>query len=113
VSRAASREPRPTRVRVQRNAPSLSAIPITEFQVSKELGHGGTTMVKRVYGHLGEVQHRSEVVEYRIEYHREALGDRLMALEKPTVDPFFAPPFGTVPGTVGSCGALQSKSRHP
>ena len=65
--------------------PILSAIPISEFQVSKELGHGGTAMVKRVYGHLGEVQHRSEVVEYRLEHHREALGDRLTALEEVAV----------------------------
>jgi hypothetical protein len=36
--------------------------------------------VKRIYGHLGEVRHRSEVVEYRVENHREVLGDKLTAL---------------------------------
>ena len=41
-------------------------------------------MVERVYSHLGEVRHRSEVVEYRLEHHREALGKRLMTLEKLT-----------------------------
>ena len=39
-------------------------------------------MVKKVYGHLGQVRHRSDVVEYRLEHHREALGERLTALEK-------------------------------
>lgn len=55
--------------------------PVSEFTVGRELGHGGTSMVKKVYGHLGQVRHRSEVVEYRLEQHREALGDRLTALE--------------------------------
>jgi hypothetical protein len=49
--------------------------------VGKELGHGGTSMVERVYSHLGEVRHRSDVVEYRVEQHREALGERLKTLE--------------------------------
>ena len=58
--------------------------PVSPFTVAKELGHGGTSMVERVYSHLGQVRHRSEVVEYRLEHHREALGDRLTALEKLT-----------------------------
>jgi hypothetical protein len=32
---------------------------------------------QRVYAHLGIVRHRSEVVEYRLEQHLEALKDRL------------------------------------
>ena len=32
-------------------------------------------MVRRVYGHVGMVRHRAEVVEYRVEQHCEALGD--------------------------------------
>jgi hypothetical protein len=36
--------------------------------------------VERIYGHLGTVRHRSEVVEYRIEQHEERLGDRLELL---------------------------------
>ena len=34
-------------------------------------------MVRRVYAHLGKVRHRSEVVEFRLEQHLEALKDRL------------------------------------
>ena len=58
--------------------------PVSPYTVGKELGHGGTAMVERVYSHLGEVRHRSDVVEYRLEHHREALGDRLTTLEKLT-----------------------------
>ena len=58
--------------------------PVSPFTVGKELGHGGTSMVERVYSHLGQVRHRSEVVEYRLEHHREALGKRLTKLEKLT-----------------------------
>jgi len=36
--------------------------------------------VKRIYGHLGEVRHRSDNVEYRVENHRDLLGERLTAL---------------------------------
>ena len=59
--------------------------PVSPYTVGKELGHGGTSMVERVYSHLGQVRHRSDVVEYRLEHHREALGDRLTALEKATI----------------------------
>jgi hypothetical protein len=45
----------------------------------RELGHGGDSLVKRVYGHLGAVRHRAEVVEYRWEQHQERLADRLAA----------------------------------
>jgi integrase len=55
--------------------------PISPFTVAKELGHGGTALVERVYGHLGTVRHRSEVVEYRVENHRDTLGERLDALD--------------------------------
>jgi len=54
--------------------------PVSPFTVSRELGHGGRQMVERVYGHLGDVRHRSEVVEYKVEDHAERLGDRLQAL---------------------------------
>ena len=30
----------------------------------------------RIYGHLGEVRHRAEAVEYRVEQHVATLGDR-------------------------------------
>jgi hypothetical protein len=54
--------------------------PVSEYTVAKELGHGGPDLVRRIYGHLGDVRHRAEVVEYRVEQHRSILGDRLAAL---------------------------------
>ena len=45
--------------------------------VARWMGHGGQSLVNRVYGHLGEVRHRSEVVEYQVQQHREKLGARL------------------------------------
>ena len=55
---------------------------MSPFTVGKELGHGGASMVERVYSHLGQVRHRADVVEFRLEQHRDALGERLTALEK-------------------------------
>ena len=49
--------------------------------MAKEMGHGGFSMVRRIYGHLGQVRHRSEVVEYRVEQHREQLKDRLKLIK--------------------------------
>ncbi len=54
--------------------------PISLYTVSRELGHTSTDMVERIYAHLGEVRHRSDVVEYRVEQHAEVLGERLVAL---------------------------------
>ena len=54
--------------------------PVSMFTVSKELGHGGEALVKRVYGHLGEVRHRSDVVEYRVKQHRAKLAEKLRHL---------------------------------
>lgn len=54
--------------------------PVAIWTVSKELGHGSETMLKTIYGHLGQVRHRSDVVEYRVEQHRDTLADRLAAL---------------------------------
>jgi integrase len=51
--------------------------PVSVYTVSRELGHGSEEMVRRVCAHLGAVRHRSEVVEFRIEQHLEALKDRL------------------------------------
>ncbi len=51
--------------------------PVSVYTVAKELGHGGASMVRRVYGHLGTVRHRSRVVEYRVRQHRKVLGERL------------------------------------
>lgn len=41
--------------------------PVAMFTVARETGHGGMTLVNRVYGHMGEVTHRAEVVEFRPE----------------------------------------------
>ena len=56
-------------------------IPTAPFTVAKELGHGGTQLVDRIYGHLGEHPHRSETVEFRIGQHRERLKDRLKLIK--------------------------------
>ncbi len=50
------------------------------YTVGRELGHGGDSLVKKVYVHMGETRHRSEHVEYRIENHRDTLAERLEAL---------------------------------
>ena len=55
--------------------------PIAPWTVAKELGHGGRSLVDRVYGHLGEIRHRSEHLEYRVDQHEEHLGERLAALQ--------------------------------
>jgi len=54
--------------------------PVSVFTVAREMGHGGEAMVRRVYGHLGQVRHRAEVVEYRVEQHVAKLGTLLEAL---------------------------------
>ncbi len=51
--------------------------PVSVYTVAKELGHGGEAMVRRVYGHLGQVRHRAEAVEYRVEQFADRLGERL------------------------------------
>jgi hypothetical protein len=51
--------------------------PVSVYTVARELGHGSEEMVRRVYAHVGTVRHRSEVVEFRLEQHLEALKDRL------------------------------------
>ncbi len=43
--------------------------PVSTYTVAREMGHGGEAMVRKVYGHLGQVRHRSEAVEYRVEQH--------------------------------------------
>jgi integrase len=71
--------------------------PVSLFTVGRELGHGGDSLVRRVYGHLGDVRHRAEVVEYRVEQHRAILGDRLTRLAA----------FDTVPDTAGEVGSVS------
>lgn len=54
--------------------------PVSQFVVGRELGHGGDALVRRVYGHMGTVRHRAEVVEYRVEQHTEQLAPKLQVL---------------------------------
>jgi integrase len=51
--------------------------PVAGWTVTKELGHTGTAMIEKTYRPLGEVRHRADVVEYRVEQHAAKLGDRL------------------------------------
>ena len=50
---------------------------ISPYTVGKELGHSGDALVRRIYGHLGTVRHRSAVVEYPIERVTLKVGRRL------------------------------------
>jgi integrase len=56
--------------------------PISPWTVARWMGHGGRSLVDRVYGHLGEVRHRSEVLEFRIENHMEVIKESLEAFPK-------------------------------
>ena len=47
--------------------------PVSTFTVARELGHTSVQLVERMYGHLGDVRHRSEVVEFRVEHHPDRL----------------------------------------
>jgi integrase len=51
--------------------------PVSLWTVAREVGHSGTAMIERVYGHLGDVRHRASVVEYRVRQHRRVLRGRL------------------------------------
>ncbi len=57
-----------------------SGHPVSSYTVSRELGHGSREMVERVYGHLGTIRCRWEVVEYRAEAHGDLLRDPLAVL---------------------------------
>lgn len=57
-----------------------NGFPVSEFVVKRELGHSaGSKLVEKVYGHLGEIRHRAEVVEYRVEQHQEKIAERQKA----------------------------------
>jgi integrase len=42
---------------------------VAQFKGGRELGHGGDSLVKRVYGHLGSVRHRAQHVEFKLDAH--------------------------------------------
>lgn len=56
--------------------------------------------MRRVYGHLGQVRHRAEAVEYRVEQHAAKLGVRLEALRGAV----FGATIGTRRGPLDQCG---------
>jgi integrase len=60
--------------------------PVGLYTVSRELGDGSEEMVRRVYAHLGTVRHRSEVAEFRVEQHLEAVKNRLGMLRFGTIE---------------------------
>lgn len=72
---------RPGKDPVRDGEDAFEYIEVSKFTVQKEMGHGGAQLVDRIYGHAQRNPHRSEVVEYRVDAHREALGDRLRAIE--------------------------------
>jgi integrase len=56
--------------------------PVALYSVARELGHSSTDMIEDRYGHLHDraTLGGSEVVEYRVEAHEEALRERIAAL---------------------------------
>ena len=52
-------------------------VPVSRDEVARELGHGGTSLVERIYGHVSEAKHRCEQPEYLVENHRTELAPRL------------------------------------
>ena len=56
--------------------------PVSLYTVSRELGHRSTDMIEDRYGHLHDRTEEgcTEVVEFRIEPHKERLKERLEAL---------------------------------
>lgn len=64
-----------------------SGKPVAVYTVSRELGHSSTGMVEAVYSHLGDVRHRSDVVEFRCEGFATILGERLRTLRARVGDP--------------------------
>jgi integrase len=56
-------------------------VEVSRDRVAREMGHGGTKLVERIYGHAPRLPYRSEEVAYRVEQHREQLGERLAVLK--------------------------------
>jgi integrase len=51
--------------------------PVSIYTVARELGHGGESLVKNVYGHIGDVRARGEFVEYRPEIVEEIQDEKI------------------------------------
>ncbi len=60
-------------------SPTLAGRP-TDAVFPQEIGYRDLSMVLGVYGQLGTIKHRAPVVEYRVEQHKDLLGDRLQQL---------------------------------
>lgn len=59
-------------------------VPVPLFKMARELGHASTKLIEDRYGHiLANRECRSDVVEFKVEDHREQLGERLEALRAP------------------------------
>lgn len=50
--------------------------PVSPFHCARELGHADLEMTQAIYGHSRAVRHRSEVVEFRVEQHRDRIQER-------------------------------------
>jgi integrase len=72
--------------------------PVSPDTVRREMGHSSRDLVEQVYGHLGTIRHRAEVVEYRAHQHMEVLGERLESLYRR---------FRGRPGTTAGTAALS------
>jgi hypothetical protein len=59
--------------------------PVSPWTVEKELGHGSRDMLEEVYGRIGDVRHRSEAVEYRVEQHFDSKGGEWARKPRQTV----------------------------
>ena len=57
--------------------------PVSLYTVAREVGHRSTDMIEARYGHLHDRTEAGspEIVEFRVEAHRERLGERLEALQ--------------------------------
>jgi integrase len=51
--------------------------PIALFTVAREVGHSSTRLIEDRYGHLVHVAQRSEVVDFRLDYYRDRVQDRV------------------------------------
>jgi integrase len=54
--------------------------PVSVWTVTREMGHGGRELVDRVYGHLGTIGERLEVVEYRVDPYLDLIGTQVADL---------------------------------
>lgn len=50
--------------------------PVSIYAVAREVGHAGPDMIEAIYGHVGQVRHRSDVVEFRLDQHATAVKER-------------------------------------